>query len=91
MDVDSLPAIACGRCLFFVENAATKGQGGECHFNPPAVVVVNSAIITKAGSTSHIQTVFTPVPVNTWCAKFNDKANYLVGLQSGIDKETKPN
>lgn len=89
IDVDALPTLACGRCLFFQENASTAGQGGECHFNPPAVVVVQSAVVTRAGSTSHIQTVFTPVPINTWCSKFTDKAQYLAGVQAGIDKETK--
>jgi len=88
IDIDKLPSMACGRCLAFVENEKTNGNGGECHLNPPSVVVVRSTIQTASGSQDHINTVFCPVPVASWCLRFVDKASYLEGLKAGSNKVT---
>lgn len=73
MTVEEAPMkLQCSTCPCFAENPATRDkagivQGGECRLHPPAVVVVQSTIQTVQGSSSHIQTVFTPVPISAMC------------------------
>lgn len=86
IDTTTLPPMACGRCICFVENAKTNGKGGECHYNPPAVVVTRSPILTQGGSQDHINTVFTPVPIEAWCMRFADREQILSGQSEGNDK-----
>lgn len=62
--------VQCSNCIAYVPIDKTGGQGGECHLNPPAVVVITSDIITAGGSKQHINTVFPPVPAISWCLRF---------------------
>ncbi len=67
--------ISCGACVCFVPNDKTMGRGGECHRFPPAVVVTRTMERSLQGMMpkDHINTVFTPVPTESWCAEFRQR------------------
>lgn len=86
MSGDQLP-VNCGNCIFCVELPNTNGQGGECHFDPPAVIVIYSQVLTAGGKNQHINTVFPPVPVNSWCGKFHPRIPPTPSNEAGNQQE----
>lgn len=68
-----LTTVACVNCRAFVPIEATKGKGGECHMNPPSVVVINKPDLMRQQMGQTINTVFPPVPNESWCMYFGPR------------------
>lgn len=63
--------VRCENCLFFQPLEAAKGQGGECHFNPPTTVVVKVQANRFDQPIETPVALFTQVNSKSWCAKFS--------------------
>lgn len=59
----------CESCPAYVKIPSVPAMG-ECRRYPPTALVVQSAVLTKAGSTSHVQSAFPPVPSSGFCWEF---------------------
>jgi hypothetical protein len=61
----------CKDCKYFVPG---KQNLGECHINPPSVVVTQGPTLPGGGGRgSHISGAFPTVRQNDWCGKFEPK------------------
>ena len=63
--------IQCRECRHFFSK---KDNKGECHFNPPSVVVVPPPTLPDGSSPGgHVSGAFPTVRQNQWCSKWELK------------------